>query len=72
MVAATMALLNTIHCQNSAECGPPHDGRREAVTTCDTPLERRGERALLAWSRASGGWWQVSFYSITSHYPPPA
>jgi hypothetical protein len=55
---ATMASLHTVCCQRSAERGPPHDGRREAVTACDTLLAKRGAHALLAWGRVADGWWQ--------------
>ena len=55
---ATMAALHTVCRQRSAERGPPHDGRREAVTACDTPLAKREARALLARGREAGRWWQ--------------
>jgi hypothetical protein len=41
----TSALLHTICRQRSAERGPPHGGMHEAVTTCDTPLAKRGAHA---------------------------
>jgi hypothetical protein len=68
---ATIASLYTIHRQRSAERGLPHDGGRNAVTECDAPLAKRWAHALPAWGRASGGWWQVSYYSIAAHDPPP-
>jgi hypothetical protein len=58
---AIIASLHTIHRQRSAERGPPHHGRREEVTACDTPLANRGARALPAWARASDGWWQLGY-----------
>jgi hypothetical protein len=76
---AIIALLHTICRQYSAERGPPHDGGREVLPphdggreACDTPLAKRGARALPAWGRASGGWRQVSYYSIAAHDPPAA
>jgi hypothetical protein len=69
---ATSASLHVICRQRSAERGPPHDGRREAVTACDTPLAKRGAHALLAWGRESSGWWQLSCFSHTAHGLPPA
>jgi hypothetical protein len=48
-VKATSASLHTVCRQRSAERGPPHDGRREAVT----PRVQRGAQALRAWGRTS-------------------
>ena len=81
MVAAKLlrllsASLHTIRRQRSAERGQQSDGRREAVTASDTPLAKRGARALLAWGRAAaspaGRWWQRSYIGITAHDLPPA
>jgi hypothetical protein len=52
---ATSASLHVICRQRSAERGPPYDGRREAVTVCDTPLAWRSEAKHSGDLRASKG-----------------
>jgi hypothetical protein len=52
---ATSALLHTICRQRSTERGQPHDGRREAVTVCDTPLAWQSEAKHSGALRASKG-----------------
>jgi hypothetical protein len=71
-VNATSASLLTVCRQRSAERGPPHGGRREAVTACDLLLVKRVAYAQLAWGREAGRWWQQSYYGITAHYLLPA
>ena len=71
-VNATSASLLTVCRQRSVERGPPHGGRREAVTACDLLLVKRVAYARLAWGREAGRWWQRSYYGITAHYLPPA
>jgi hypothetical protein len=73
MVAAKLlrllsASLHTIRHQRSAERGQRNDGRREAITASDTPLAERGARALLAWGRATGRWWQRSYICCVQHH----
>jgi hypothetical protein len=72
-VNATSASLLTVCRQRSAaDSGPPHGGRREAVTACDMLLVKRVAHARLAWGREAGRWWQRSHYGITAHDQPPA
>ena len=73
MVAAKLlrlwsASLHPIRRQRSAERGQQNDGRREAITASDTPLAERGARALLAWGRATGRWWQRSYIGCVQHH----
>ena len=42
------------------------------LTACDTPLAELEAHALLAWGRAQGRGWQLSYFSITAHGLPPA